>query len=184
MAKNQNPVGEYTSEETDKMLDFANRWNTIFATLEQERPLRSSYVPHKPVLADTVGPSMTRQEFAEECDINTLMDKYESLGQFPMPQSPPAYLDLTELPDFQSAQNAMIVATEAFMTLPAKVRKEFDNDPGRFVDFAEKPENLDQMRAWGLAPPAAEPPSAPYGSSPERPLYTAATPVAEKPEKG
>jgi hypothetical protein len=54
-------------------------------------------------------------------------------------------------------------AETAFMSLPAQVRREFDNDPLQFVDFASDPENVPQMRTWGLAPPEAvpEPPPAP-----------------------
>ncbi|WNK12780.1 MAG: internal scaffolding protein [Microvirus sp.] len=142
-------------------------------TTKTDRPgLYSAYIPHTPVTADTVGESMTRQEFAEECDINVLMAKYESQGVWPQPQ-PAAYLDLTDVPDFQESQNILIRATEAFMSLPAKVRKEFDNDPGKFVEFASDENNLDQMRAWKLAPPAPEVPPAPQTEPP-------ATPVAAK----
>ncbi|WNK14611.1 MAG: internal scaffolding protein [Microvirus sp.] len=116
---------------------------------------------------------MTRQEFAEECDINVLMSKYESQAVWPQPMQPAAYLDLTDLPDFQESQNLLIQATEAFMTLPAKVRKEFDNDAGKFVDFATDEKNLQQMRDWKLAPPAPEPPPAAQTEPP-------ATPVAAK----
>lgn len=99
--------------------------------------------------------SMTRQEFAAECDINTLMAKYERVGgAFPAPDAVPRYLDLSGTPDFQTAMNLMIEADRAFMTLPAKVRREFDNDPAEFVRFAEDSANLDRMREWGLAPPA------------------------------
>lgn len=45
-------------------------------------------------------PSLTRQEFAEECDINTLMAKYDKVG-FPMHMSrgPGQYLDVSDVPD-------------------------------------------------------------------------------------
>jgi len=39
------------------------------------------------------------------------------------------------------------------MSLPATVRRDFDNDPMQFIAFAENPENLDKMREWKLAPP-------------------------------
>nr|QJB20802.1 MAG: internal scaffolding protein [Microvirus sp.] len=103
----------------------------------------------------TEGPSLTRQEFADECDVNTLMARYETTGQmFPQARQEPAYLDLSEVPDLHSAMNTMNAAVEAFMSLPARVRFEFENDPLKFVEFAEDPENLEQMRQWGLAKPA------------------------------
>lgn len=104
---------------------------------------------------DPGGPSMTRQEFAEECDVNVLMERYEKVGgMFPANPAEPRYLDLTEVPDFQASMQMLIDAENAFMSLPAKVRREFDNDPAKFVEFAQDPENIDQLRAWDMAPPA------------------------------
>lgn len=121
--------------------------------------LRSAYIEHQPVHCPVGEYSMTRQEMANECDINVLMKKYETQGVFPQPPGPPQYLDLTQLPfDYQDAQNQIIAANEAFMRLPADARRSFDNDPGKFCDYAEDPANLEQMRSWGLAPPAPTPP--------------------------
>lgn len=101
-------------------------------------------------------PSKTRQEFVEECDINTIMERYEASGAIShVNRAEPVYLDTTLYPGLQGAMDAFREASYAFAQLPARVRKEFDNDPQRFVDFAVDPKNLDQMRDWGLAPPAA-----------------------------
>lgn len=108
------------------------------------------------VLADTDGPSMCRQEFAEECDINKIMARYEKTGQLPanLQSREPVYLDYTAIPDnLQEALRVMMTAEDQFMSLPAIVRKEFDNDPLRFVEYAENGDNLERMREWGLAPP-------------------------------
>lgn len=121
-------------------------------------------------------PSLTRQEFAEECDINVIMDRYENTGVINHVQErEPIYLDCTEVPDLRGAMEVMMNADKAFMTLPAKVRREFDNDAMRFVEFAGKAENLDRMREWGLAPPAepatpkVEPVKAPAEPAPVAP---------------
>lgn len=44
-------------------------------------------------------------------------------------------------------------AGAAFMTLPAKTRLMFENDPEQFVSFAMDPKNADTMREWGLLKP-------------------------------
>lgn len=107
-------------------------------------------------------PSMTRQEFAEECDLNQIMKRYEKTGMLPVnAQSEPRYIDFTQSPaDLQEAMRVMIEAEAAFMSLPASVRRDFDNDAMRFVEFAEDGANLGKLREWGLAPPekAPEPP--------------------------
>jgi hypothetical protein len=102
-------------------------------------------------------PSMTRQEFKDECDINTLMSKYDAHvigGPGNLPPMVPQYFDFADMPqDLMSYMEFMQGADKAFMTLPAVVRKNFDNSAIDFVAFASDPANLDQMREWGLAPP-------------------------------
>lgn len=119
---------------------------------------RSSFVVHDRVpYVDEDGRSMTRQEFTDECDVNKLMERYQKVGVWPlpMPNAEPRYLDVSAVPDFAAAMQMMIDAENAFMTLPAITRREFDNDPTRFVEFAQNSENLPKMREWGLAPPEA-----------------------------
>ena len=120
--------------------------------------MSSAYVVHTPedYGFDTEGPSLTRQEFAEECDINALMSRYEKTGmQIPSHMTrEPQYLDLSDVPDLHTAMNVMREAEAAFMQLPAHIRLEFSNDAVKFVEYAEDPDNLEQLREWGLAKPA------------------------------
>lgn len=103
-------------------------------------------------------PSLTRQEFAEDCDINTLMSKYEKTGVIShFNNGTPQYLDISDIPDLQMAHLVLSEASAAFMRLPANVRREFDNDPIKFTEFAGNPDNLEKMREWGLAPPLPRP---------------------------
>lgn len=106
-------------------------------------------------------PSLTRQEFADECDINSIMARYEKTGVIShVTPRQPMYVDYTAIPADLAGTLAMLqLGEEAFMTLPASVRKEFDNNAINFVDFASDPKNLDQMREWGLAPPEPQPAS-------------------------
>lgn len=110
---------------------------------------------------DSFDPSKTRQEFAEECDINVLMERYEKGGAIThVNKAMPIYMDVTALPDLRGALDIMREASLAFASLPARARREFDNDPQLFVDFAQNPENIERMREWGLAPPPpGEPPA-------------------------
>lgn len=98
----------------------------------------------------------TRQEFAADCDINVILQHYEDTGAWrSFNRVEGQYLDLSEgVPDLASALRVLDQATAAFMTLPARTRAEFDNDPVRFVAFCEDGENLEKLREWGLAKPA------------------------------
>jgi len=104
---------------------------------------------------DNFEPSLTRQEFAAECDINTIMEQYEKHGvvSHVNPRTP-YYVDMSQTPsDLMSALDIMAKATESFMSLPASVRRNFDNDPAQFVEFAHDERNKDKMREWGLLAP-------------------------------
>nr|QJB20877.1 MAG: internal scaffolding protein [Microvirus sp.] len=122
---------------------------------------RAFFRDHERVLAPLeygIDASMTRQEFQEECDINSIMKRYQRTGVIShMNKTAPQYLDLSDVPDLQQSLNVMMTAEAAFMRLPAVVRREFNNDAVEFVDFASKAESLPKMREWGLAPPVTAP---------------------------
>lgn len=131
------------------------------SNVRQGGKLSSAFVQHEPVDLFFDDPSRTRQEFADECDINVLMSKYEATGVVShVNQREPFYLDVGDgvLP-LQEALDTVRAAEAAFMSLPAKARAEFDNDAVRFVAFAQDPANVEKMREWGLAKAApVEPP--------------------------
>lgn len=121
-------------------------------------PYMGNYRPHNKVTLDFKQPSRTKQEFREDCDVNVIIRRFTRTGTLPQPTQTPRFVDAANLPDLQGAMHIMIEAEKAFMSLPAIVRKEFDNSPHKFVEFATKAENLDKLREWGLAPmPAPEP---------------------------
>lgn len=102
-----------------------------------------------------------QQNFKEECDINTIVERFGVTGQLPNNLRMPITDEFVETMDYQSALNKLIEADKAFMELPADVRKQFQNDAGAFVDFVSDPANVEQCREWGLAMPAAKEPEIP-----------------------
>lgn len=117
--------------------------------------LRDFYVQHSPV--DLYCPpeeGMTRQEFADECNINVLMAQYERTGVIShVNQRQPMFVDVSDVPDLARAIAIVEEGEKSFMTLPASVRREFDNDPVKFLEFCQDPASLSKLREWGLAPP-------------------------------
>lgn len=100
-------------------------------------------------------PSMTKPEFQDECDINNIMARYAVTGMVPTPSREPFYVDAIDVPSYHEAQNVLIAAEAAFMSLPSSVRREFDNDPAKFVEFAEDEKNADRLKQWGMLSPEA-----------------------------
>lgn len=114
----------------------------------------SSYVPHLKVVSTPSGESRTRQEFADECDINSIMARFEKHKVLThVNRSQGKYLDVSETPDLATALSVLADAETAFMSLPARVRAEFANDPISFVEFAQNVDNRERMREWGLLAP-------------------------------
>lgn len=95
-------------------------------------------------------PSLADQSQAEECDINVIVQRFGLTGEIPGTLITPMQGDFTEVTDYRSALEMLMEAQEAFMTLPAKVRAQFENDPHQFLEFASDPSNLDEMKAMGL----------------------------------
>jgi len=95
-------------------------------------------------------PSLTKQSFRDECDINNILRKFNVTGQLPIGSVQPQYGDFSGITDYQSALNAVMAAQDSFLALPAKVRAKFDNDPALFVEFASDEANKDELKALGL----------------------------------
>ena len=96
-------------------------------------------------------PSLTQQQFKEESDINTIVDRFMKTGVMPDPVSMPQYVDYEGVFDFQSAMNVVRAADENFMRMDAKVRARFHNSPQEFLEFFANPDNVDEAVRLGLA---------------------------------
>lgn len=122
---------------------------------EHPVPYRHAFSPRYRVAFETIGPSRTIQSFKDECDINTIMARYQQTGVLPVASGKiPRYEDLTGY-DFQEAQNIIAEGKSMFASLPAALRAEFDNDPALFLDFASNPDNREEMAELGLLKPEA-----------------------------
>lgn len=98
----------------------------------------------------------TQQSGKLDADINEIVRRFGVTGTLPQGTRPPTYGDFNDVFDFQTAQNAIVIAQQSFMAMPATVRKRFNNDPHEFVAFCSEPENIDEMRKMGLAVPKKE----------------------------
>lgn len=96
------------------------------------------------------GPSKTKQGHKKECDINEIMAHYKKTGYLPVTGRQAFYADVSEMGDYRSALDNVIRADRAFGQLPAELRKRFDNDPAKFLDWCADPENRDEMVELGL----------------------------------
>lgn len=93
----------------------------------------------------------TKQQFKDQCDINNIMKKYLQSGELThIARSQGVYADVSEITDYEQSLNKIAKANEAFMTLPAKVRERFANNPAKFLEFMQDPNNYKEGVELGL----------------------------------
>lgn len=96
--------------------------------------------------------SMTQQHMRNECDINTIMRRWQKTGVINHVNTHAGdYGDYVNAVEYQEALNAVIEADNAFNSLPSSLRKKFDNSPAEFLQFVQNPDNLEEMYDLGLA---------------------------------
>jgi phage internal scaffolding protein len=94
--------------------------------------------------------SLAQQHFKEECDINTILEKFNVTGLLPEQTLSPRYGDFSGIGDYHTALNRVIAAQEEFEALPAQIRAKFDNDPANLIEFLDDENNRPQAEALGL----------------------------------
>ena len=102
--------------------------------------------------------SKVQEQFADACQTDTIIRKYNMMGVNPFIASGGSqYLDTTQIPSFVAAQNAQVKVKEYFEGLPSDIRLEFNNDPKQFAEVVSDPRNAEYLREIGvLAPLPAE----------------------------
>ena len=116
----------------------------IFATAYENRKRQVLDCSHEP--------SMTQQSAKDECDINNILKRYEKTGILPdLIREDGAYGDFSEVPEYQEALNIVEKAQFQFNSLDGHLRKRFDNEPAKFLEFCQNPANLEEMYTLGLA---------------------------------
>lgn len=114
-------------------------------------------------------PSRTKQSELEASDINNIMARYATTGVIThLASGQPLYGDFTEVEDYQACLEKVMSAEERFLSLPSDIRKKFDYDPQKMVEFILNPDNKEECVKYGFItgdvannPPAPAPAPAP-----------------------
>lgn len=133
------------------------------------------------------GKSKVQQNLKDRTDINLIMAKYHKTGLIDWVKDPSKadYGDFSQVEDYQTALHQVMEAQEAFMTLSAKVRNKFSNDPAKFIEFMQNPENKDEAIELGLISPPTKNSSAKAQSSQQDPNGSQNEPdKAQEPKSG
>jgi len=97
------------------------------------------------------GPSMTKQSFRKECDIDTIVAKAKNEGFMPVTTSgEPFYGDVSNIGDYKQALETVMEAETLFGQFDASVRERFKNDPGELLSFLSDANNKEEAYKLGL----------------------------------
>lgn len=148
--------------------------------IEKQIKFRHAYSPqHKSQLIQTK-PSLTKQSFRDECDINVIMGRYLQTGVLDfVNKHQPQYITTTGV-DFHQAMLLVAESQTMFNDLPSAIRTKFKNNPAEFLDFCHDPKNLPEMAEMGLLrPQTAQETSTPAPQAPSAPIASNNPPSAE-----
>lgn len=125
-------------------------------------PVRNRFSDRAPVRPPKGGESLTKQDFAEEANINNLVQRHLGGGTFERPRGVPLQMpgasrqpifgDFSSSLDYQSQLDRLNDARQAFNDLPARFRGRFNNNPRDLIRWLEDPKNHEQARKYGLLP--------------------------------
>lgn len=111
-------------------------------------PLRE----RRSVSISNFGKGLTEQSHKKSTSMNFILDKYKKTGVLEHVNAQTARYD--QMPnsiDLHQAMNIIAEANSSFESLPSSIRKNFDNDPGQFLDFVQNENNYQQIKDMGLS---------------------------------
>lgn len=122
-----------------------------------EQRFYTRYNPPPQVSVKFSKPSLTQQQFRQECDINNIIASVNSAGVTNNPlwngTRRPLYGDFSGIQDmdYLQAQNTFLDASARFMELPAKVRQRFNNNPAELLAYIQSNPSSEELAQLGFA---------------------------------
>lgn len=106
-------------------------------------------------------PTKTVQASKDECDINCIIARASNFADISHVNRRVAqYGDFSNVPSYMDALGLVNRANGMFMSLDAKIRERFSNDPSRMIAFLQDVSNYDEAVKLGLVVPKAIDPAA------------------------
>lgn len=94
-------------------------------------------------------PGLTVQSHKDGCDISNILQSHLRLGGIPpMPES--AFVDYTEMPDYQTALNTVMAIDDLFDNMPINVKLHFDQNPAALMAALNDPLQTDSLIELGV----------------------------------
>lgn len=95
--------------------------------------------------------SKTEQHHKKSCDLKYIISSLVKRGEHPLNSYvDTGEVDLTQIPDFQQAQEIITHGKSLWHSLSSSVRLNFENDMNKFVDFMSNSDNYEAITEMGF----------------------------------
>lgn len=105
--------------------------------------------------------TLTEQQHKDRVNINRIMQRARKGAGVPIYDKQATYGDFSNVLEYQECMNRLVQAENDFQKLPAEVRKKFDNDPAKLIDFMQNmgddPAMIEEAIEIGLVERQPEP---------------------------
>lgn len=101
-----------------------------------------------------------KQEFKKQCDINEIVKQARRNGEEllqPVSIISDIAIDLSQMPPYAVMVQKTIEAQQAFEELDPKIRRRFNDDPAKLLEFLQDPANKPEAQKLGLVNQDPEP---------------------------
>lgn len=113
--------------------------------------IKTLYGKHERHIQNTVGHSLTQQQFKDETNVNNILKKYQKTGLLThVNSSQPSFGDFSSVEDYQVSLSKIQQAQQSFFNLPSELRNKFHNDPSKLIEFINNPKNDEDSYKYGL----------------------------------
>lgn len=97
------------------------------------------------------GHGRTKQSFKDQVNINKILARYRKSGMIDhVNRMAPFYGDVSNLVGYQEAIEKVRMAEDLFSSLSSDVRKRFENDPSKFIEFMSDSKNIKEAIELGI----------------------------------
>ena len=110
---------------------------------------RNTYSPRVSVISPP-GHTPAQQQFKEDCDVNTIMRRYNKTGLIDHVKTHQPEYGFATPKQYHDSMNLIARAESMFNDLPSELRNEFHNNPQAFLEFVQDPKNAERANELGI----------------------------------
>lgn len=130
------------------------------STLESGKYIFRKTNGRRKVVTVNNDPSKTDQQYKEDCDTNTILNKFMRTGQIThLAKRQGTFQDVSEIQDLSETLMIVKRAEQDFLQYPSKIRKKFNNSVTQMAEWLQDPDNNEEAVKLGLKTLASALPS-------------------------